>query len=176
MKLKKQFKQVCNFPDYYVDCSDKVTEAEWEVKRFNDEYECFKKNHNLENLYFSRVIRVEAITSQITEVYYEITDLYLTYLQANNCLPQGAIVETHIIKETYLFNTQKEWMFRDSMLAAVEQQDACLKESNYSVRSSSMFEGVTERIKLSNPSNGLPGMIVDRIPMVYDELIDASTK
>ena len=63
-------------------------------------------------------------------------------------------------------------MFRDSMFVAVEQQEACLKENNYRVHRPSMFEGVTERIKLSNPSNGLPGMIVDRIPMTYNDLID----
>ena len=119
---------------------------------------------------------MECKNHMITDVYYAISDLYLTYLEANDLLPEGVSIETYLIKEQYFYNTPKEWIFRDSMFAALEQQEKCLKKENYTTYKSSSFEGVTERIRISNPSNGLPGMIVERIPMTYEELIEKRTE
>ena len=173
MLFEESFNEVCKFPDFYVDYVEDVSDIEWKIKEFAEEYPAFKKEYGLENLYFSRVIHVEHPSDMITEVYYKITDLYLTFLDANGILPMedGARIETTILKEQYIYNTEKEWLFRDSMRDALKEQGKYLDRGIYKVFSSSLFVGITERIKLSNSSNGLPGMICDRIPMTYDDLI-----
>ena len=172
MKFEENFNLTCNFPDYTETLPDILKEAERETKQLNEEYDKFKKEHNLENLYFSKVVHVECIDSNIMEVYYAITDLYLTYLDANGMYPEGTTLETFLIKEQYLYNTPKEWLFRDSMLAAIERQDMFKRTGDCKTCNSSMFVGVTERIKLSEPSNGLPGIIIDRVPMTYKDLVE----
>lgn len=174
MLFHEKFKEVCKFPDYYVDCFENVADIEWKVKNFTEEYPDFKKEHGLENLYFSRLEHIETIDHVITEVWYSISDLYLTYLEANDILPEGAIVERYLIKEQYLYNTEKEWLFRDSIFSAQDQQTTPKIVNGSKVYDK--WEGLTERIKLSNSSNGLPGMIVERIPMTYDDLKNLSSK
>lgn len=168
MLFQEKFNEVCKFPDYYVDCLENVLDIEWKTKNFTEAYPGFKKEHGLENLYFSTVVRMETKGDMIIEVWYEISDLYLTYLEANDCLPQGAQVERNLIKEQYLRNTHKEWLFRDSMFLAQDQQTTPKIVNGRKVYD--RWEGLTERIKLSNSSDGLPGMIVERIPMTYDNL------
>lgn len=173
MKFEERFNEICKFSDPdFNDLDDFNKEIFTSVKNFNEAYESFKKEHGLENLYFSRVVHIEYPSNMITEVYYVITDLYLTFLDVNGILPKGerAVIETFLLKEQYLYNTEKEWLFRDSMFAALEQQDKYLNQGDCKVFKSSSFVGVTERIKLSNPSNGLPGMIIDRIPMLEEDL------
>ena len=173
MKFYKNFKNVCKFSDpNFEDLDDLSKKIFTEIKNFNESYEIFKQEHDIQNLYFSRVVHVERQNHMITDVYYMISDLYLTYLDANGLLPEGVEIEAFLIKEQYFYNTKKEWAFRDSMFEALEQQNNCLKKENHTVYKSNSFEGVTERIKLSNPSNGLPGMIVERIPMMYEELVE----
>ena len=173
MLFQEKFNEVCKFPDYYVDCFEDVADIEWKVKNFNEAYPDFKKEHGLENLYFSTVICFENKGDMIIEVWYEISDLYLTYLEANDSLPEGALVERYLIKEQYLLNTDKEWLFRDSIFSAQDQQTTPKIVNGCKVYDT--WEGLTERIKLSNPSNGLPGMIVERIPMTYDDLKNLSS-
>ena len=168
MKFEGKFNSTCKFPDDM----DILPKAEIEAKQLEKEYKNFRKVHNLENLYFSRVVHIEHINDYITEVYYAITDLYLTYLDANGMYPEGTPLETFLIKEQYLYNTHKEWLFRDSMRVAIERQDKLEKTDDFTTYNSSMFVGVTERIKLSDPSNGLPGMIIDRVHMTYEDLIE----
>lgn len=176
MKFQEKFNEVCAFPDYFGSFDEIQKALETEIRTFNKEYDAFKKEHGLENLYFSRVAHIESKTSMITEVWFEISDLYLTYLEANNCLPKGALVERYLIKEQYLYNTQKEWLFRDSMFEAVNQQEAPKEMKGIKVYRSSLWEGLTERIKMSNPTNGLPAMIIERIPMTYDDLKNLNSK
>lgn len=174
MLFQEKFNEVCKFPDYYVDCFDNVADIEWKVKKFTEEYPNFKKEHGLENLYFSTIIRFESKGDMIVEVWYEISDLYLTYLEANDSLPEGALVERYFLKEQYIRNTYKEWLFRDSIFLAQEQQTTPKIVNGGKVYDK--WEGLTERIKLSEPLNGLPGMIVERIPMTYDELKKLTSK
>ena len=122
MQFQENFNKICEFPDYFESFSDADKEYEESVRKFNQEYESFKKEHGLENLYFSRLEHIKTIDYAITEVWYSISDLYLTYLEANDILPEGAIVERYLIKEQYLYNTEKEWLFRDSIFSAMDQQ------------------------------------------------------
>lgn len=175
MMFQEKFNEVCTFPDYFESFDEIQKAIETRIRSFNEEYEIFKRDHGIENMYFSRIEHIETVDNYITKVYYSATDLYLTYLEANNLLPQGAIVETFLIEENYLYNTPQEWKFKDSMRLALEQKDKIIRKNKVDVYSPSMFEGVTERIKLSAHSNGLPGMIVERIPMTYDDLIDKNS-
>ena len=170
MQFDKKFNNVCEFPDPIDYVGGAVEDLEKKAREFYKEYELFKKEHGLENQYFSTVIHIGTPGSMITEVYYEISDLYLTYLEANDRLPEGVVVERYLLKEQYFYNTPKEWLFRDSMFLAMHQQSEPEMVGNAKKYKSSGFVGVTERIKLSNPSNGLPGMIIDRVLMTYDEL------
>ena len=174
MLFQEKFNEVCNFPDCFEKFDDFEKAIETRIRNFNEEYEIFKKEHGLENLYFSRLEHIETIDHVITEVWYSISDLYLTYLEANDILPEGAIVERYFIKEQYLYNTEKEWLFRDSIFSAQDQQTTPKIVNGGKVYDK--WEGLTERIKLSNPSNGLPGMIVERIPMTYDDLKNLNSK
>lgn len=175
MQFQEKFNEVCKFSDpNFEDLDDFDKEVFKGIKKFNEEYKIFKKEHGLENLYFSRVERVEYRDSMIADVWYSISDLYLTYLEANNILPQGVKVERYLIKEQYLYNTEKEWLFRDSIHSAQDKQTTP-KIINGSVVYDT-WEGLTERIKLSDPYNGLPGMIIDRIPMTYDDLIEKNVE
>ena len=168
MQFKEKFNEVCKFPDSLEVVDDFDKEIEMRIRTFNEEYAVFKKEHGLENMYFSRVTHIEHKNHMIAEVWYSISDLYLTYLEANNCLPEGAMIETYLLKEQYLYNTEKEWLFRDSIFLAQDQQTT--PQIVDGVKVYNTWEGLTERIKLSNPSNGLPGMIIDRIPMTYADL------
>ena len=170
MQFQENFNEICEFPDYSEGFSDADKEYEESVRKFNQEYESFKKEHGLENLYFSTLEHIENINHAITEVWYSISDLYLTYLEANDILPKGAIVERYLIKEQYLYNTEKEWLFRDSIFLAMDQQATPKIVDGGKVYDSNACIGLTERIKLSNPTNGLPGMIIERSPMTYDDL------
>ena len=165
----EKFNEVCKFSDpNFEDLDDFNKEIFKGIKKFNEEYEIFKKEHGLENLYFSRLERFVVIDPMIFEVWYSISDLYLSYLEANDILPEGVVVERYLIKEQYLYNTEKEWLFRDSIFLAQDQQTIPKIVNGSTVYGA--WEGLTERIKLSNPSNGLPGMIVERIPMTYNDL------
>ena len=171
MKIKEKFENlVASMKVNY----KKLPKADQEYlvanKSFTTEYEKFKKEHGLENMYFSRVESVHEISFGITEVCYSIVDLYLEYLNLIDEYPYGADYETYVIKERYMCNTPSEWRFRDSMFAAREKLKRKKSKKDYSAHTSSMFEGVTEIIKLSNPSNGLPGMIIERIPVTREEL------
>ena len=170
MQFQEKFNEVCKFPDFAEMLLEIQKKAENNPKQLDGEYEKFRKENGLENLYFSEVEYVESIGTNIIEVYYSIKDLYLTYLDANGMYPEGITLETFLIKEQYIYNTHKEWLFRDSMFAAIERQDKFIQMGKCKKCNSSMFVGVTERIKLSNPTNGLPGMIINRIPMTYDDL------
>ena len=172
MQFEEKFNEVGMFPDYFEEFNDFNKKIETKIRNFNEEYRTFQKTHGLENLYFSKVVHIDTPHEFIIEVYYEIRDLYLSYLEANNRLPDGAIIETLLIKEQYLDNTQKEWNFRDSMFEAIEQQVGSERHGHYTTYHTSMFVGRTERIKLSDPCNGLPGMIIERIPMTYDDMIE----
>ncbi len=176
MQFQENFNKICEFPNYFENYSDADKEYEENVRKFNQEYEVFKKEHGLENLYFSIIRQLEYPADYVKEVYYEVTDLYLTYLEANNMLPRGAVNESFIIKDTYIYNTQKEVYFRYGMYEAIEQQKKATNKGNYNVYHSSSFIGLTERIKISSPSNGLPISIIDRIPMTYEDLIDPKIK
>ena len=173
MIIKEKFKKIMSSlkVDY-----DLLPEADKKYQRettaFAEMYDKFKKENNLNNLYFSRVVHINEVTTGIIEVYYVIVDLYLEYLNVNDAFPQWAVYNPFVIKEQYMYNTPMEWLFRDSMVEALERSDKLIRKGNYSIRKSNMYEGVTEIIKLSNPSNGLPGMIVERVPMTREELID----
>ena len=177
MKFNEKFNEVCKFSDpNFEDLPDLEKEYYKKVKSFHEQYDVFKKEHGLENMYFSTIKYVSCKDHMLTEVWYSISDLYLTYLEANDILPRGIYAERYLIKEQYLYNTEKEWLFSDSMFSAANTQRNCEERNGCTVISSSMFEGITERIKLSNPSNGLPGMIVERIPMTYDDLKNLNFK
>lgn len=176
MKFYDNFKNTCKFSaPNFEDLDDFNREIFQGIEAFNEAYEIFKQEHGLQNLYFSEVVHVECKNHMITEVYYAMSDLYLTYLKANSLLPEGVLIETYLIREQYFYNTPKEWSFRDSMFEALENQEKYLKKESHTTYRSSSFEGVTERIRLSNPSNGLPGMIIERIPMTYEDLVDKSS-
>ena len=170
MQLDKKYKDVCSFLDPIELMDGELEIIEEKVREFNKEYEIFKKKHGLENQYFSEVVHVETPNFMITEVYYIISDLYLTYLEANNRLPEGAVVERYFLKEQYLYNTPKEWLFRESIFLAMDQQSKPQAVGKAKKHENNGIIGLTERIKLSNPSNGLPGMIINRTPMTYKEL------
>ena len=172
MYFEKKFNKTCGFPNYIEDLPDTLKKAEKNVRKKDEEYAQFRKKHGLENLYFSEIVDVKCFDTSIIEVTYKIQDLYLTYLDANGMYPEGTTFEVLLLREQYLYNTHKEWLFRDSMSAALERQDAFIKMGECRVSNSSMYVGITERIKLSDPSNGLPGMIIDRIPMTYEDLIE----
>lgn len=176
MKFQEKFNEVCVFPNYLDQMDEFHVAIERSIMAFNDEYKTFKKEHGLENLYFSSVLSVSNYTDGVTEVAYLLSDLYLTYLEANNCLPDGAMVESFIFKDYYLYNTPNEWMFRDSMIAASNQRSAPKTVGGAKVYRAEDWRGLTERIKLSAPIDGMPSMIIDRLPMTYDDLKNLNTK
>lgn len=172
MHFEKNFNKTCDFPDYIENLPDTLKKVEKDMKKFNEEYVKFRKKHGLENMYFSKIEHIDNGKDFIIEVWYSISDLYLTYLEANDILPKGAMVERFLIKEQYLYNTEKEWLFRDSIFLAMDQQRTPEIINGGKVYNSSAWIGLTERIMFSDPSNGLPGMIIDRIPMTYEDLIE----
>ena len=165
MLFKENFNKVCDFIDYHEELDDGVGDIDLELIRFYAEYEEFKKEHDLENKYFSRIVNIKDDVENIIEVWYEVSDLYLTYLEANNDLPEGVYVKRHLLKECYLHGSEQEHMLIDALLSLMSQ---VAPELN--VCGLSRWIGCTERILISNPSEGLSGEIVNRIPMTYEEL------
>lgn len=172
MIFQENFNDVCRFHTYHATCFDKVIGTECKVKNFYEKCELFKKEHGLENLYFSKLVYIEANDYMMFDVWYEVSDLYLTYLEANNSLPEGVTVDRYIIKEEYLYNSQKYNLFQSATISAMRQQVEPEIVGGHKLYKSSAYLGLTEKIKLSSHSNGLPSMIVERIPMTYDDLID----
>ena len=171
MEIKKNFKElILSTKVDYAALPMADQEYEKANKAFYTEYEKFKEEHNLKNMYFSKVVSVHEIDQDIVEVCYIIIDLYLEYLNLVDEYPYGADYKPHVIKEAYLYNTPEEWLFRDSMFEALRKEELTKQNRDYSVFKGSMFEGITEIIRLSDPSNGLPGMIVERTPVTREEL------
>ena len=110
------------------------------------------------------------------EVWYEISDLYLTYLEANDLLPKGIVVEKYLIKEGYLYNSQMYQRFMNSITSAMRQQVEPEIVCGCKLYGFDVYRRRTEIIKLSDSSRGLPSMIVERIPMTYDELKNLTSK
>lgn len=159
------------------DCLDDFNKiVDEKAGSFNELYAIFKKDHNLENLYFSKLISTGGDDYITLEVWYEISDLYLTYLEANDRLPKGIIVERALIKEEYLYNAQMYQRFMTSMVSAMEQQVEPEIVCGRKLYGFDAYKRRTEIIKLSNSLNELPDMIVERIPMSYDDLKNLSSK
>ena len=165
MLFKENFNDVCDFIDYHEELDDGFDDIDYEIFRFYAEYEKFKKEHDLENKYFSRIVNIKDDVENIMEVWYEVSDLYLTYLEANGDLPEGVCVKRHLLKESYLHGSEQEHMLIDALLSLMSQVTPDRK-----VYGLSKWIGCTERILISNPSDGLSGEIVNRIPMTYEEL------
>ena len=106
----------------------------------------------------------------ILDVWYEISDIYLTYLEANDRLPEGIVVERSIIKEKYPGNSAMYQNFMIAISSAMTQQVEPEIVCGQKLYKPAAYRGRTEIIKLSNSSNSLPCMIIDRTPMIYDEL------
>ena len=167
MLLQEKVNEIFKFIDSLDDFNKMVEEK---AENFNEAYEFFKKEHNLENLYFSKLISMDRDDYVFLEVRYEISDLYLTYLEANHRLPKDVVVERFIIKEEIEYDSLTYEKFMTSIVSAMRQQvepDIVCGKKLYSFEA---YLSRTELIKLSSPSDGLPDMIIDRTPMTYEEL------
>ena len=165
MLFQENFNDVCDFIDYHQELDEGFDDIDLEILRFYAEYEEFKKEYDLENKYFSRIVNIKDDVENIIEVWYEVSDLYLTYLEANGDLPEGIYAKRHLLKESYLHGGEQEQMLIDALFFLESQI-----KPDQKVYGLSKWIGCTERILISNHSEGLSGEIVNRIPMTYEEL------
>ena len=47
MLFEESFNEVCKFPDFYVDYVENVSDIEWKIKEFAEEYPAFKKEYGI---------------------------------------------------------------------------------------------------------------------------------
>ena len=86
MQFDKKFNDVCEFPDPIEVMDGSIEDTDTRHREFNEECEAFKKEHGLENQYFSQIYNIYDTEDMFFEVVYKVSDLYLTYLEAKDRL------------------------------------------------------------------------------------------
>lgn len=170
MQFDKKINDVCEFPDPIEVMDESIEDTDTRHREFNEECEAFKKEHGLENQYFSQIYNIYDTEDMFFEVVYNVSDLYLTYLEAKDCLPQGFKVERKFITKEYEYGTPESNKFNDAVILAIPQQKTPKIVYGKKLYGFDCWLGITEIIKVSLSVDGSLGRIIDRHPMLYDDL------
>ena len=176
MKNQRNNNKACELEKYITSFNEMQKSAEADGEDFKKAYDRFKKEYGLDNLYFSRLVHFVNDDYMFLDVWYSISDMFLTYLNANDILPESVSLERYTIKESYFYESQEYKMFQDSTsLAMVQQVEPEIICGRALYRPESLL-GLTEIIKLSSTANIDSGVIIGRIPMAFNDLKNLDAK
>lgn len=171
MKFEEKFNEICKFDEEEsYEPGSPLYELEMKRIEFEKEYSDFKKAHNLENLYFANIEKFETDGYHYT-ITYCCSDLYLTFLQANNLLPRGVGVPCFPFQEVQLHNSYYRSIFDGAMMQALERKGKVERKENYVRYLDDNYKGIDVIIKVEPGVNGMPSQVVDIRPMDYEDLI-----
>ena len=170
-----KFNDICELKDYVPAFNEMCKYVEASRENFNDIYCRFKKEHGLNNQYFSILVHIDYTNEIYFEVWYSVSDLFLTYLKINDILPESIPLVRHTINQYYFYNDEEYQVFQKAIMAALHQQVEPEIICGKKLYPLSAYVGLTEKILLSDTGSVDSGIIIGRTPITYKDLNNFST-